>query len=457
MIGLHGFEEAGEESSNSLQDVTLKNGRTDLGIGTFSPRLSPARFSSSEGIITQFAFIKDGICTTCNDAEATQTALACLFCKLEFHAVCRDADKDRTKTDIICPRTFFNSYRNRKKSTGVDSGRFGTFTFVCDVCMTHLEQNSAATNESKVDIIDKRVNDLSQSVESIKELLIKVVDKQNTPERLEKPPPPAPATPVPEKPSYRSVLVMSSKNPEDKDKDCQKVDKIIRENSIHADKRYVNRKGEIVVVCPSATDRENLASKVSQHLPEMQTHQPPDRLPTISVANITEELSEENLQDLILQAHPDIKSLAAEGETFSVLKVKPQIKNREKYQATIRVSNNIRKLIERQRDRLYIGSFSYKVFDQFHVKRCNKCQGFGHYKSECKSDKTACGYCSKNHPSENCTEKAHNNFLPCCTNCKRGKFQDQKLTHTAFDRICPSYIAEQHLLRKTINYYNPKN
>ena len=125
--------------------------------------------------------------------------------------------------------------------------------------------------------------------------------------------------------------------------------------------------------------------------------------------------------------------------------------------ATIRVSNNIRKIIETQRDRLYIGSFSYKVFDQFHIKRCNKCQGFRHYKSECKSDITVCGYCSKNHPLENCSEKEHNNFLPCCKNCARGKFQDQKHSHTAFDRICPSYIAEQQVLRKTINYYSPKN
>ena len=457
MIGWPSFEEAGEESSNSFQDVTLKNGGKDLDSSTSSPSLSPAHVSSSEGIITQFAFIKDGTCTTCNDVEASQTALACLFCKLEFHAVCRDVDKDRTKTDIICPRTFFNSYRNRHKSTGVDSARFGTFTFVCDVCMTRLEQNSAATTESKVDIIDKRVHDLSQSMENMKKLLEKVIDKQNLPEKPEKQPPVVPATFTPEKTSYRSVLVMSSQNPENKDQDRQQVDKIIRENSIHADKRYVNRKGEIVVVCPTVTDRENLASKVSEQLPEVKTHQPPDRLPTISVANITESFSEDNLKTLILQAHPDIKTLTTQGETFSVLKVKPQIKNREKYQATIRVSNNIRKIIETQRDRLYIGSFSYKVFDQFHIKRCNKCQGFGHYKSECKSDKTVCGYCSKNHPSENCSEKEHNNFLPCCKNCARGKFQDQKHSHTAFDRICPSYIAEQQVLRKTINYYSPKN
>ena len=457
MIGESSFEKESKESSNYSQDVTSKNGRKDLQLdsSTSSLCLSPATVSSTEGIITQFAFIKDGVCTTCNDTEASQTALACLFCKLEFHAVCRDVDKDRTKTDIICPRTFFNAYRNRNKSTGVDSGRFGTFTFVCDVCMTRLEQKTAATTESKVDIIDKRVTDLTQSMENMKELILKVVDMQkiNTPEII-----PPPTNITPEKPSYRSVVIMSSTTPDNKDQDCQQVGKIIRENSIHADKRYVNRKGDIVVVCPTTADRENLVSKVTQQLPELKTHQPPDRLPTISVANLTEKYSEDSLQELILQSHPDIKTLNMQGEKFSVLKVKPQIKNSEKYQTTIRVSNNIRKVIEKKfNDRLYIGSFSCKVFDQFHVKRCNKCQGFGHYKSDCQSNKTVCGYCSKIHLSESCPEKDQNNFLPCCTNCTKGKFADQKHTHTAFDRICPSYIIEQKLLRKTINYYSSKN
>ena len=468
MTGGYSSDKEGEESS-SFQDVTSKNGSRGSDIASplhsSTPGASPTTLNSSaesinsqkgthNNITNQFAFIdNDGICTTCKDASAEETSLTCLFCKNQFHAVCKDADKDRTKSDIICNRSFYNSFIGVKTGK-INSQRFGTFTFVCDECMTQFEQKKKATTESKVDVIDKRVDNLSKSVDSMKELLMKAINLKTHDE---------PCRPKPlfsemvEKPRNRSVVIMSSKVAENKDTDIKHVDKIIQENAIHADKRYLNKNGDIVVVCPTTTDRENLVNKVSQELPEIKTHKPPDRLPTISIANLTEKFNEDTLQDLILQAQPDIKNLKSQGETISVLKVKPQVKNSDKCQATIRVSNNIRRIIERQGDRLYIGSNSFKVYDQFHVKRCNKCQGFGHYKLECKSEKPVCGYCSEHHLSEDCSHKNHNGFIPCCSNCKKSKFVDQKNTHSAFDRVCPSYAAEQKLLRKTINYYNSKN
>lgn len=468
MIVGHSSDKEGEESS-SFQDDTLKNGSG--GSVKFSPPHSstsgtpPSTYNSSAESInsqkgtdnnntSQFAFIdNDGICTTCKDASAHETSLTCLLCKSQFHAVCKDADKDRTKGDVICNRSFYNTFVGANTSK-INMKRFGTFTFVCDECMTRLEQNKKATTESKVDVIDKRVDNLSKSIDNMKELLMKAIDtKTHVEPNISKPL----FSEVVEKPRNRSVVIMSSQVAENKDKDIKHVDKIIQENAIHADKRYVNKNGDIVVVCPTTTDRENLVKKVSQELPEIKTHKPPDRLPTISIANLTEKYTEDTLLELLLQAHPDIKDLKTQGETISVLKVKPQIKNSDKCQATIRVSNNIRRIIERQGDRLYIGSNSFKVYDQFHVKRCNKCQGFGHYKQECKSEKTVCGYCSEHHLSEDCTHRNHNGFIPCCSNCKKSKFDDQKTTHTAFDRGCPSYITEQKQLRKTINYYNSKN
>jgi len=464
MIGEGGYDEEGERSSISLQDDTPKNVRNVsedmLSPHRFTPILNSSTSSEStqqqQGNIlqNQFAYIRDGTCTTCNDVQANETALTCFLCKSSFHAVCRDAEKDRINTDVICPRTFFKSYSDRNATKGVNSSRFGTFTFVCNVCKTRSEQNSAVSAESKVDLIDRRVNNLSQSMEDMKGLLMKVVNMKTSPTITEIASPPSPA---PVAPSYRSVLIMSSTKPENQAQDCQDVDKIIKDNAIHADKRYVNKKGEIVVVCPTTADRENLVKKVSQQLPEMKTHQPPERLPTISVANLADNYSEKDLEDLLLQAHPNIEALKSQGEIFSVLKVKPQIKNSSKNQATIRVSNNIRKIIEQQGDRLYISSFSCKVYDQFHVKRCNNCQGFGHYRSECESEKSICGYCSKNHPSEDCPENKTGTLIPCCINCSKGKYGDERNTHTAFDRICPAYVAEQQHLRKTINYYSSKN
>ena len=330
--------------------------------------------------------------------------------------------------------------------------------------MTKEEHEVLATPDSKVDLIDRRVNNLSKSMNEMTDLLSKVVAMQ-----FQSPSAPS-ITPKPtEKPLFtdilqqtplkRSVLIVQSQDPSLKKVNCEHVDKIIAENSIHVDKKYENKKGETVYVCPTENDRKMLNQKIGDGLPLVKRHQPPERQPTISVANICQQYEECELQNIILHAHPSIKSLVDHGDTFSVLKVKKQLKNETKYQATIRVSNSIRKIIEGQGDRLYICSYSCKVFDQFHVKRCNHCQCLGHYKADCQAIKAppTCGHCSKNHPSETCPERTINGFLPCCSNCSNGKFDGEKHTHSAFDRNCPSYVAEQNRLKKTITYYSQKN
>ena len=60
--------------------------------------------------------------------------------------------------------------------------------------------------------------------------------------------------------------------------------------------------------------------------------------------------------------------------------LRKQNKN-ELFQANVRVSNNIRKFIENNDDRVYVGfGERCKVYDHFHVKRCNNCQKYGHFK-----------------------------------------------------------------------------
>ncbi len=326
----------------------------------------------------QFASIDDaGNCTSCGDATATDCSLICLFCKSGFHGVCKDAEEDQTGNDIICTRTFYRAFA--KMGEGINTSRFGTFTFVCDMCLTNYELKEASTSESKVDLIDKRVNNLSKSMDEMKDLLSKVVEissQKPSPEPMKSPTSAPTFSEILQKPLKRSVLILES-NADSKKTDADALDKIIVENAIHVDRKYENKKGETVVVCPTEQDRAVLSDKLTVNLPKIKTHQPPDRCPTISVSNLTESYEENELGKLILQAHPNINSLVVEGEIFEVMKVKPQIKNNQRFQATIRVGNTIRKIIEGQGDRLYIGSFSCRVFDHFHVKRCNNCQTFG--------------------------------------------------------------------------------
>lgn len=395
-----------------------------------------------------------GICDSCDDADTMNTALSCMFCQESFHAVCRDAQGDKTGTDIICTRSFFNQYDKVAGSEGVYKSRPGNFAFICDVCMTNFEQKNAATQENKVDVIDRRVDELAKGMKEMKGLLNKIVEMKC---------PDKPAVPQPHTLSYsnvvqsglkRSVLVVGSNLSDSEQSDSGSVEKIITENSIHVDNRYLNSKGDTVFVCPTEKDRKTLSDKLSAKFPQVNTFVPPERLPTISVANLPTQYEEKQLKDMILKAHPNIELLVQSGETFDVLKVKKQVRNPNKYQASIRVSNNIRKIIERQENRLYIESYSCRVFDHFHIKRCNNCQKYNHYSSECKAEKPSCGHCSGNHHSDKCEHMKKDGFFPCCTNCKSSKHDSEKRTHSAFHRNCPSYRAEQTKLMHKISYYN---
>ena len=409
--------------------------------------------TSVTGISQQFAFIDtSGICTSCEDADAHKVVLKCFLCAINFHAVCRDAHGDKSGNDIICTRSFFNSY-DRTVSSEIYKTRPGNFVFICDGCMTNHEQGKTVKQETKVDIIDKRVNKLSESIEEMKSLLNRAITSPNV----------SPAsTPLAEsfssvlqKPLKRSVLLLDSESVTHDE--LETVDQIISENSIHVDKLYQSKSGSTVFVCPTEDDRKNLSEKLLVKFPSVKTSIPTERLPTIGIANLTTAYKESELSDVILLAHPDIKAYVENGDSFQVLNVKRHRKNENKYQATIRVSTNIRRAIELKGDRIYIGSFSCRVFDRFHVKRCNHCQKYNHYKSECKESKPTCGFCSLHHVSDHCTQVNNKNFYPCCSNCKNTKFDSEKHSHTSFDRTCPAYVAEQAKLRKSISFYNTKN
>jgi len=408
----------------------------------------------------QYAYIDaNGMCISCQDADANSSALKCMFCSHNFHAVCRDAKGEKSGNEILCTTTFFKAFDKVANGDGVHRTRKSNFKFACHVCMTDFNNERVATPANKIDYIDKRVDKLTQSMEEMKTLLNKFITLSSSPQAPANPPPVTPSpTTYAGATMKRSVLVAATGNQTNQDL----INKIIDEKSIPIDHKHQNKKGETVFVLPSEKDRDTLSQSLAEK--HMETRTPAERLPTISVAHLPEEFSKDNLRDVILQKKADIKALADSGkETFTVLHVKEQRSrfrdnHNKKFQATIRVSDNIRRIIEKQGNRIYIQNYSCPVFDHFHVKRCNYCQKFHHYSGEdCKASSPTCGYCAGSHKSDNCNHKDKHGFIPCCVNCKNSPQNTRQHSHTAFDRSCDAYISEQNRLRNTINYYNSKN
>ena len=238
------------------------------------------------------------------------------------------------------------------------------------------------------------------------------------------------------------------------------LENIITSNSIEANNTFKNKDGHTVVTLASQANRTKLVSALKHDYPQSDLRQPKVKLPTISISGIKGEITADLLKGQIMKLYPEIQSLVESGETFTVLSVRKQRNYSDEnklHQATIRVSNCIRKFIENRDDYLSIGLYRCKIYDHFYVKRCNKCQKFGHYKAECISPVSVCSECSGNHDSLQCPEKSKVSFHPSCVNCKKSKDNSEQHTHSAADRSCPAYQSEQNKLKNSISYYTQKN
>ena len=451
-----------EKGSDDEENVSFK-----IPVPPTPPRPSSAAIFSTppSGYVpssNQYALIdSSGICSSCNDASALKASLVCLLCSHKFHAVCTNVDGDKTGNEVICARTFYGSFM--KASNGVYSKRPGNFVFICDSCMTSFEHSQSATKEDKIDKMGSRVDNLSQNVDQIKSLLLDLTSKSNSSSIIGNINENSSSKATAESndiTSYKNALMQNTKSRsvlivQNNKASEENIDNIIIDNGIHVEKTVKKDSGNSVFVCPTQEDRDKLSAKLSEVYPEMKTKQPPDLLPTISVANLSVKYQENQLKEIILKEHRDIKFIVDQGEKFEVLAVRPQKKDSTKFQATLRTGNCIRKIIKNQGDRLYIGSSSNPVYDTFHVKRCNKCQKFNHYHSDCNANVHTCGFCSEIHDSQSCPHKSLQNFVPKCSNCS-GKGTECE-SHTAFDVTCPSYKAEQEKRRKMISFYNQKN
>ena len=155
------------------------------------------------------------------------------------------------------------------------------------------------------------------------------------------------------------------------------------------------------------------------------------------------EFPKEEVLDMVIKQNDFIKqfSLANNiGEHFKVLVVRPTKNDPSKFQAFVSLSNCLRDFSKQFKDKLNLGLSSCKVYDQYHIKRCNRCQQFGHYYKDC----TAIGCCAKcggDHPTNTC-ESAEKK----CINCFRDGVDTQD--HCTYHLKCPSLLKQQELLKQ---------
>ena len=401
----------------------------------------------------------DGRCNQC-ESDNTAETVSCLFCKDLFHiSNCFSEDA----LDCVAP-SGLKSFVNAVTKSGAFAKRNGNFRFICDPCLTQFEISQTSSTHDKVQALDNRVTrlytELSEGIGQIKELLSSSFDSnkstaaadgtdstddtnsanssQNVWSNTE---------------AVRSLLVV------DKNValDPKSIEKTAIENGIPIDKCSLkdSNTGNSVFILPSQKARDQLKDSIQQLHPELtdgsfKTPQP--RLPTISIVGIPCEVdqSHDSITATIMAQNEWISNLCSPKGTgtFKVLTVKSTRNNSMVHQAIVCVSDDVRQVIRSKNDKVFFGMRSCTVYDQWYVKRCNKCQLFGHYAKQC-GNRACCGYCAADdHESQSCPNKNVREKL-CCKNCKTAG-NTEAHTHPAYSQSCPMYIAKKDSLRASI-------
>ena len=229
------------------------------------------------------------------------------------------------------------------------------------------------------------------------------------------------------------------------------VKKAAIQAKVSVNRSYINRSGRTVFVCNNQKSKETLLPHVQKAFNTRKIMTPKPKLPTISVPFIEGKYENQDLLTALRNQNEEY-GILFDAENTQVLFIAPmKDKDRQgKFQAVLRVAENIRARIKANGDRVFIGSSSCPVYDRFFVKRCNRCQGFHHFQKDSDGCKKAevCALCTGNHDTRGCQQDVN---MYKCVNCEKSGQDD--FMHPAYSLDCPSYTAEQAKLKKSINYY----
>ena len=411
---------------------------------------------------------QSGQCSNCNAPDAQESTVCCFLCFKTFHALCYDILEEKSaqrkpRNDNSCTKTFYTNYCSnvKDKNQGI---KFGSFVFICDPCRTKQETQAARNTNDHVRVLDNRVSALSSDISDIKELLNKALKPPATYSagngqvtlNPETPPPSSNNNVWCDKERVQSLLVVQK----EANVESTHLEKTVINHGIQVQKRYVDRKGDTVLVLPSKQARDKLKSELqSSGVSNDQLREPKQRYPTISMVGLpkTADINDKKyIQDTLLSQNPTLARClsASSSAMFDIISVKPLRMNENVKQAIIRVSDDVRYAINQSQNRLYYGMESCRVYDQLYIKRCNRCQGFGHYAREC-SKQVCCGICGTGgHETHHCPHANSQDISAKyhCANCSKAGNPD--CNHAAYSSACPSYRVQQEKLRASLSYYS---
>ena len=402
-----------------------------------------------------FKLDETGSCETCHAKARDSETICCDTCKSFFHALC---DSPAGKADGIALKTHFGLFKSASTKNN--------FIWKCDMCLTISEEfHAASVKEMLAKMMEKFSSletKLSQEIkQQVSTEFSKLVVSQS--EEFSKlsttittSVPPLQTRPTVwdngEKVKEIKSSLMIKADKEGRPVNAVSINKLIRDNGIPVIKVVAATNGDTFINLPNEKVRDELQPLLQSDNNKVVSLK--SKLPTVSLLGVEEELSRDDIKNALCKQNNVIGKLVNdEGEELSVVYTRPPSGNRIYHQVTIRVSSRIRSAIKSAGDIMFLSSKVCKVIDSFHIRRCNKCQSFGHYAGKCESAHHVCGFCGEHHPSGDCLIKNQPANTHKCVNCQLNALDSEG--HSTFYYKCPAYVIQQDKLKNSIAYnYN---
>ena len=171
---------------------------------------------------------------------------------------------------------------------------------------------------------------------------------------------------------------------------------------------------------------------------------------TVAVVGFDDDSAKEGIIETLIDHNYYLKAFFSTENVTDHIKyidTKPLRKDAYSFQATFKVSKQLRILLKNHGDRLIVGIISCKLWDRVFAKRCAICQEHGHYFAECPDkDHPKCALCAGDHETKNCQSESAE-F--CCINCIR--HGNEHTNHAASSFSCPVYLAEIEAATKALS------
>ena len=367
----------------------------------------------------KFKLSDSGKCNVCQSVPAPTEILKCYFCKGAFHGLCSQAGGEKIATKSLV--TNFNASSTNEN-----------FKFFCDICLTKFEIDTAKTNDDRLCSVEKNVTKIISELGELKNFLKK--DEKSAPpvsenynvwndlERLQK-------TKIP---PCKPILILDKKDTDKNDS----IEKLIVENKIPVTNILQSKAGDTLLVCDSITSRDKLKKLTSEN--NMNLKPVAGKKLNITIVGLQKEYSKEEVITQLMVQNEFLNQLNVSNDIndhISVHIVKPTRLNEKVFQVFASVSEALRDGLRNHLDKITVGMSVCKVYDRTFVKRCNNCQGLGHYFKECPiKDSPSCAKCGGDHRTDACDSSVKK-----CINCTRKGAP--LIDHFAFDPKCPQIVS----------------